>query len=154
MALNLVSRRCLYATATTTFARPQFCTVFSSPIRSYVVVRTPGPNDTQPEQLSPSPRKTEPSHLEQLASNLRFPLKHNAKPSFDGISNPLGGTENLPFLFQRTISNRLPVYPDFKIQGHKREFTVIKHISGDIKVNQVSICFLLLLFILNIVLFC
>lgn len=83
----------------------------------------------------PSPLKTHPTHLVELSSQLQYPLPHS-KIEFtpEDYSPPKGKTEGLPFYFHRTPSNKLPIYSDFKVQGTKKVFTVVRKFDGDIKV--------------------
>jgi large subunit ribosomal protein L49 len=48
------------------------------------------------------------------------------------ISNPLGGTEALPFQVMRTHTNNLPVYMEYK-NGRSIQETHIRHIHGDVE---------------------
>ncbi|EFA78921.1 hypothetical protein PPL_08389 [Heterostelium album PN500] len=46
---------------------------------------------------------------------------------------PNGGTENLPFHFERTASGRLPVYSDL-IRSQRAKETVLRKYSGDVTI--------------------
>jgi hypothetical protein len=55
-------------------------------------------------------------------------------PSNSGYLEPLGGTEHLPFQFERTASKQLPVYSDLK-NGGTRRLTVVRKYTGDVEVR-------------------
>jgi hypothetical protein len=107
--------------------------------RHYAVIpRTYVPHkqkDSSSTPDPPSPLKTHYTHLSSLSSNLKYPLKHT-KAEFqpEDYSKPLGNTEQLPFFFHRTPSNKLPIYSDFKVQGTTKVFTIVRKFDGDIKV--------------------
>lgn len=113
-------------------------TTYTTLNRSYAVIKPATPIFKKypvPPVEEPSSLKTHPTHLPQLSKQLRYPLLHpNIDIQKEPYSQPLGGTEKLPFRFTRTTSNQLPIYTDFKQRDVKKEYTVLRKITGDVKV--------------------
>jgi len=63
-------------------------------------------------------------------TQLKYPLQQLPPPASSGFLAPLGNTEGLPFQVERTTSNNLPVYTDYR-NGRTRERTILRKIKGD-----------------------
>ncbi len=86
------------------------------------------------ENLHPRAKKVF-NRMIQQPQPLTYKLKEISEKETNShyeISNPLGGTEYLPFKIQRTHTNNLPVYVDYKSNRSIKE-TVIRHIEGDVE---------------------
>ena len=95
------------------------------------IVRSPVSklNDLHPEAKreynriiqEPLPLTYKLQDISEKLSNLRYE-----------ISNPLGGTQHIPFSIIRTHTNNLPVYTEYKNNRNIKQ-TIIRHIQGDVE---------------------
>ena len=66
----------------------------------------------------------------QKPEPLAFKLQQNV--GYEHLKEPLGNTTDLPFQIERTNTNNLPVYTEFK--NYKRDsYTVVRKVSGDVE---------------------
>lgn len=128
----VAGRVCTRTLVTRSFTRSPLSRNYAATVVQHTPINKKYP--TQPAG-EPTPLRTHQDHLTELSKQLRFPLKHVTPNIYkEAYQQPLGGTENLPFRFTRTVSNRLPIYTDFKQKDVKKEYTVVRKINGDVNV--------------------